>query len=95
MEIRRAIAEGIVKPKISQSPSKKYSGINKFATTFNKAASTKLQHTEKVYELLSTLEKEKMRVLDHLIKEQNFSNDESIIEKNEVFLDKIITTQKN
>ena len=42
MEIRRAIAEGIVKPKISQSPSKKYSGINKFATTFNKAASTKL-----------------------------------------------------
>ena len=58
---------------------------------FNKAASTKLQHTEKVWELLSTLEKEKIRILDHLIKEQNFTNDESIIEKNEVFLEKIIS----
>ena len=32
--------------------------------------------------------------MDHLIKEQNFSNDESIIEKNEVFLEKILSNQE-
>ena len=85
---------GIIKPAISKSPGKKTRGINKFAMMFNKAASTRLKHTEKVSELLRSLEGEKGRVLDHLIKEQNFSNDDSIIEKNEVFLERIITNQK-
>ena len=69
MEIRRAIAEGIIKPAVSKSPGKKFSGIGKFTAMFNKAASTRLHHTEKVRELLATLEKEKTRILDHLIKE--------------------------
>lgn len=30
-----------------------------------------------------------------MIKEQNFSNDESIIEKNEVFLEKILANQES
>ena len=45
--------------------------------------------------MLDTLDNEKGRILDHLIKEQNFSNDESIIEKNEVFLEKILTNQQS
>ena len=68
-EIRGAIAEGIIKPQISKSPGKKKGGINKFAMMFNKAASTRLKHTEKISELLRSLESEKGRILDHLIKE--------------------------
>ena len=62
---------------------------------FSKAASTRLHHTEKVKELLSTLKEETSRILDHIIKEQNFSNEESIIEKNEVLLEKMALNQKS
>lgn len=95
IQIREAIAAGIIKPKIDQSPGKKKSGISKFAAQFNKAASTRLRRTEIVKELLNTLDDEKTRILDHLIKQQNFSNDESIIEKNEVFLEKILSNQES
>ena len=94
LQIQEAIARGIIKPKINESPGKKTSGISKFTAQFNKAASTRLRRTEVVKELLTSLDEEKSRILDHLIKEQNFSNDESIIEKNEVFLEKILSNQE-
>jgi len=67
-EIRRAIAEGIIKPVISPDQ-KKHGGISKFTNIFNKAASTKLHHTEKIKELTITLKEKTGRILEHLIKE--------------------------
>ena len=75
MEIRRAISEGIVKPKINPNSKKSGGGINKFAAMFNKAASTRLHQTEKLVELEGALKEETNRILDHLVKQQNFSND--------------------
>ena len=42
LEIRRAISEGIIKPKID-GDAKKFKNINKFAAMMNKAASTRLK----------------------------------------------------
>ena len=92
MEIRRAIAAGIVKG--ATSPVKN-GGINKFAMMFNKAATTRLQHTEKNKELSIMLKDQSEKILQHLIKEQAFQNEESIVEKNEIFLERIIAGQKN
>ena len=96
VEIRRAIAEGIIKPQVSPSPgrNKQKSGINKFTQMFHKAATTKLNATEKIKELRSTLKGNAMQILEHLIKEQAFANEESIVEKNEKFLAQIIVSQK-
>lgn len=45
-------------------------------------------------ELLSTLKENKMRILDHILKEQDFNNEEPIIEKNELFLERMIKNQR-
>ena len=71
LEIRRAIQAGILKPKQSATKSK---GIDKFRNMFNQAASTKLKQNEKVTELSRTLKAESRRILDHLLKDQNFSS---------------------
>lgn len=94
MEIRRAIAEGIVKPEITLD-AKGTKGINKFAQMFTKAASTRHRQTERVINLISSLKQNTMKIMHHTLKEQNFSNEESIVEKNEVFLNKIVSSQKN
>ncbi len=54
-EIRRAIAEGIVKPEIDEN-NKNSKGINKFTNMFNKAAATRARHTDKIEHVLSTLQ---------------------------------------
>jgi len=92
MQIRTAIQEGVIKPKVH--PGEGGKGINKFAEMFNKVASTRLQNTERLKELLNTLSKDKTRILDHVLKEQDFSNEEPIIEKNELFLERMIKNQR-
>lgn len=94
MEIRRAIAEGIVKPEVNLD-GKGSKGINKFARMFTKAASTRQRQTDRVINLINSLKQNTMKVLHHTLKEQNFSNEESIVEKNEIFLNKIVSSQKN
>ena len=92
MEIRRAISEGIIKPKIQPHADGK--GINKFADMFNKVASTRLRATERLTEMLATIKDHKSRILDHVLKEQDFNNEEPIIEKNEIFLDRMVKNQR-
>ena len=92
MEIRRAIAMGIIKPKVSQHDGGR--GINKFADMFNRVASTRLRETEKLTEMLRIINEQKGRILDHVLKEQDFNNEEPIIEKNEIFLDRLVKNQR-
>jgi len=66
MEIRRAISEGIIKPKVTAHEGK---GINKFADMFNKVASTRLRNTERLTELLKTIKEHKTRILEYVLKE--------------------------
>lgn len=61
---------------------------------FNKVASTRLHAAERMTELLTTLKENKMRILDHILKEQDFNNEEPIIEKNELFLERMIKNQR-
>lgn len=70
-------------------------GINKFARMFTKAASTRHRQTERIKNLIDSLKQNTMKIMHHTLKEQNFSNEESIVEKNEVFLNKIVSSQKN
>ena len=91
VEIKNAIADGVIKPKVKKrEESGGIRGINKFADMFNKVASTRLQNSERLKELLESMEKHKSRILDHILKEQDFNNEEPIIEKNELFLDRMV-----
>ena len=49
----------------------------------------------KLKRLDETLRKYTAKILDHLVKEQDFSNDESIYEKNTAFLNKLLESQKS
>jgi hypothetical protein len=68
MEIRRAIAKGIVKPEIDEN-AKNSKGINKFTAMFNKAAVTRARHTERIKTLLSTLQDETSKIIHNINKE--------------------------
>lgn len=61
---------------------------------FNKVASTRLRATERLTEMLATIKDNKSRILDHVLKEQDFNNEEPIIEKNEIFLDRMVKNQR-
>lgn len=89
MEIRRAIAVGTIKPKNNE---KKGKGLSKFTDMFNKAASAKLANSERIRELLAAMKAHKDRILEHILKEQDFSNEQPIIEKNELLLEKMAKT---
>lgn len=94
MEIRRAISEGVIKSKVDSRVDNN-KGINKFADMFKKVASTRLRNTERLRELLNTLKENKERVLDHVLKEQDFNNEEPMIEKNELYLERMIKSQRD
>ena len=94
VEVRRAIDDGIIKPKINKSGEAGGRGIGKFADMFGKVADTRLQNTERLKELLNSLDLHKARILDHCLKEQDFNNEEPIIEKNEIFLERMVKNNR-
>ena len=51
-----------------------------------------MKNTEKITELLTTLKEHKSKILDHILKEFDFNNEEPIIEKNEVYLERMLKT---
>lgn len=94
VEIRRAIDDGIIKPKVTKAGEAGGRGIGKFADMFGKVADTRLQNTERLKELLNSLNNHKTRILDHVLKEQDFNNEEPIIEKNEIFLERMVKNNR-
>lgn len=74
--------------------SQQKSAIGKFANQLTKATTGYQKHIEKVNTLSATLYNEPQHILNHLMKEQGFANEESIVEKNEVFLNKVLYSQK-
>ena len=61
-------------------------GIGKFASAFKNAASGQKKHIEMIETLSMSLQADPQRVINHLIKEQGFANEEALVEKNELLM---------
>ena len=91
VQIRKAVASGILKPEVTDT---KTGAISKFANVFSNAATGHNRHVEKVSRLMQTLTQDSELTLNHLMKEQGFVNEEAIIEKNQIFMQKKLRSQE-